>query len=131
MSDQKIVSYKIYLYKEECATPKGPALEVRRIGIDRDVSTSVEYIKEKLISIFPVLGRTKTRYFLMWKDEENEWITIRTDNDLVIALTEMSGPVYRLYIQFTADNETGGNHASSFDLLGDPVAKSKLRFCFE
>ena len=131
MRDQKIVSYKIYLYKEEYATPKGPALEVRRIGIDRDVSTSVEYLKEKLVSIFPVLARTKTRFSMMWRDEENDWITIRTDDDLVIALTEMSGPVYRLYIQFTADNETGGNHASSFDLLGDPVAKSKLRFCFK
>ena len=131
MSDQKIVSYKIYLYNEECATPKGPALEVRRIGIDRHVSTSVEYLKEKLVCIFPVLERTKTRFYMICKDETNEWITIRTDEDLLIALTEMSGPVYRLYIQFTADNETGGNHASSFDLLGDPVAKSKLRFCFE
>ena len=131
MRDQKTVSYKIYLYKDENTSPKGPALEVRRIGIDRDVSTSVEYLKEKLVSIFPVLARTKTRFSMMWRDEENDWLTIRTDEDLLIALTAMSGPVYKLHIQFTADNETGDNLASSFDLLGDHVAKSKLRFCFE
>ena len=62
MGDQPTVSYKVYLYKQDYATPKGPALEVRRIGIDRDVSTSFAYLKEKLISVFPILGRTKHQY---------------------------------------------------------------------
>jgi hypothetical protein len=72
MGDQTTVSYKVYLYKQEYSTPKGPAHEVRRVGVDRDVSTSFPYLKEKLASAFPVLRRTKTKYTVVWKDEEND-----------------------------------------------------------
>jgi hypothetical protein len=120
MGDQPTVSYKVYLYKQEYATPKGPALEVRRIGIDRDVSTSYAYLKEKLVSVFPILGRTKNQYSVIWQDEENEWITIRTDEELVIALTEMAGPVYKLHVQFATD-ENDVKSTSIFGLFEDDV----------
>jgi len=116
MGEQTLVSYKVYLYNQEYSTPKGPALEVRRIGVDRDVSTSLTYLKEKLASVFPVLGRTKTKHSVVWQDDESEWITLRTDEELVIALTEMTGPVYKLHVQFTTD-ETNGQ--SIFDIIGD------------
>ena len=120
MGEQSTVSYKVYLYKQEYATPKGAALEVRRVGVDRDVSSSFTYLKEKLASVFPVLGRTKTKYSILWQDEENEWITIRSDEELVIALTEMAGPVYKLHIQFTTDdNNNNGRSGSIFDLMED------------
>ena len=124
MGDQTTVSYKVYLYKQEYSTPKGPALEVRRVGIDRDVSTSFTYLKEKLASVFPVLGRTKTKYSVVWQDDENEWITIRTDEELVIALTEMAGPVYKLHVQFTAD-EDNAKCTSIFDVIGEVDAKGE------
>ena len=124
MGDQSTVSYKVYLYKQEYATPKGPALEVRRIGIDRDVSTSYAYLKEKLVSVFPVLGRTKSQYSIIWQDEENEWITIRTDEELVIALTEMAGPVYKLHVQFAAD-ENDVKSTSIFGLIGEANDKGE------
>ena len=119
MGEQSTVSYKVYLYKQEYATPKGAALEVRRVGVDRDVSSSFTYLKEKLASVFPVLGRTKTKYSILWQDEENEWITIRSDEELVIALTEMAGPVYKLHIQFTTDDNNNGRSGSIFDLMED------------
>ena len=118
MGEQSTVSYKVYQYKQEYATPKGAALEVRRVGIDRDVSSSFTYLKEKLASVFPVLGRTKTKYSILWQDEENEWITIRSDEELVIALTEMAGPVYKLHIQFTTDDHNGRS-GSIFDWMED------------
>jgi len=118
MGEQSTVSYKVYLHKQEYSTPKGVAIEVRRVGVDRDVSSSFTYLKEKLASVFPVLGRTKTKYSILWQDEENEWITIRSDEELVIALTEMAGPVYKLHIQFTTqDNEV--KSGSIFDLMED------------
>merc|ERR1712038_1932614 len=69
-------------------------------------------------SVFPVLGRTKTKYSILWQDEENEWITIRSDEELVIALTEMAGPVYKLHVQFTTD-EDNVKSGSIFDLMED------------
>ena len=118
MGEQSTVSYKVYLYKQEYSTPKGAALEVRRVGVDRDVSSSFTYLKEKLASVFPVLGRTKTKYSILWQDEENEWITIRSDEELVIALTEMAGPVYKLHIQFTTE-DNAVKSGSIFDLMED------------
>ena len=118
MGEQSTVSYKVYLYKQEYSTPKGSALEVRRVGVDRDVSSSFTYLKEKLASVFPVLGRTKTKYSILWQDEENEWITIRSDEELVIALTEMAGPVYKLHIQFTTE-DNAVKSGSIFDLMED------------
>ena len=124
MGDQTTVSYKVYLYKQEYATPKGPALEVRRIGIDRDVSTSFTYLKEKLASVFPVLGRTTVKYSLVWEDDENEWITILSDEELVIALTEMVGPVYKLHVQFTMD-DADAKCASVFNLMTGSTTNGK------
>jgi len=124
MGDQTSVSYKVYLYKQEYATPKGPALEVRRVGVDRDVSTSFVYLKKKLASSFPVLGRTKSKFTVVWQDEENEWITIRSDEELIIALTEMAGPVYKLHVQFTNyDSDTKSPPIN--DLLGDCTVEGK------
>ena len=127
MGDQTTVSYKVYLYKQEYSTPKGQALEGRLVGIDRHVSTSFFYLKEKLTRVFPVLGRTKTKCSVVWQDEENEWITIRSDEELVIALTEMAGPVYKLHVQFQHD-ENDTKSPSIFDLMGDCTIEGNYKF---
>merc|ERR1712047_170616 len=46
------VSFKVYLKDPS----QGEELEVRRFVVDKEVSTSLVYIKEKLVSIFPVLA---------------------------------------------------------------------------
>jgi hypothetical protein len=60
----------------------------------------------------------KTKYSVLWQDEEKEWITIRSDEELVIVLTEMAGPVYKLHVQFTTD-EDNVKSGSIFDLMED------------
>merc|ERR1712013_845561 len=46
------VPFKVYLKDPS----QGEELEVRRFVVDKEVSTSLVYIKEKLVSIFPVLA---------------------------------------------------------------------------
>merc|ERR1712107_418871 len=46
------VSFKVYLKDPS----HGEETEVRRFVVDKEVSTSLVYIKEKLVSIFPVLA---------------------------------------------------------------------------
>merc|ERR1711962_463289 len=46
------VSFKVYLKDPS----QGEETEVRRFVVDKEVSTSLVYIKEKLVSIFPVLA---------------------------------------------------------------------------
>jgi len=94
------VSYKIFL------KDKDNAEEVRRFVVDKDVSTSFTYLQEKLCAVFPQL---KQKIFsVSWTDEDGDNVTIGMDEELIIALTEMSGPVYKLIV-FIKNEEKFGN----------------------
>merc|ERR1711936_914044 len=84
------VSFKVYLKDPS----QGEELEVRRFVVDKEVSTSLVYIKEKLVSIFPILA--DKIFSVSWTDEDGDAITIDTDEELILALTELPGPVYKL-----------------------------------
>jgi len=88
MSDN--VSFKVFLKDQE----NGGENEVRRFVVDKDVSTNFSYLQEKLCVVFPQL---KQKIFsVSWTDEDGDMVTIATDEELIIALTEMHGPVYKL-----------------------------------
>jgi hypothetical protein len=61
--------------------------EVRRFVVDSDVSTSLTFLREKLVSIYPELKRHV--FYLTWNDDEGDRVTIKTDEELFIALTDM------------------------------------------
>merc|ERR1712211_98115 len=84
------VSFKVYLKDPS----QGEETEVRRFVVDKEVSTSLVYIKEKLVSIFPVLA--DKIFSVSWTDEDGDSITIDTDEELILAITELPGPVYKL-----------------------------------
>ena len=70
--------------------------EVRRFVVDKGVSTSLHKIREKLTSVFPKLE--DLIFSVCWTDEEDDCVSIDTDEELVLALTQMTGPVYKLNI---------------------------------
>merc|ERR1712212_302694 len=86
------VSFKVFL-----KDPENPGNdEVRRFVLDRDVSTSFTYMQEKLCAVFPQL---KQKIFsISWTDEDGDSVTIGLDEELIIALTEMPGPLYKLVV---------------------------------
>merc|ERR1712173_192 len=85
------VSFKIIL-KEN-----GKDDELRRILVDRDVVTSFCYLQEKLFLVFPQLKQKN--FSVQWTDQEGDIITITDDEQLGIALAEMEGPVYKLFVK--------------------------------
>merc|ERR1712198_460641 len=98
------VSYKIFL------KDKDNAEEVRRFVVDKDVSTSFTYLQEKLCAVFPQL---KQKIFsVSWTDEDGDNVTIGMDEELIIALTEMPGPVYKLKVVVKNEekNRNNGNY---------------------
>merc|ERR1712133_310244 len=98
------VSYKIFLKDKENAE------EVRRFVVDKDVSTSFTYLQEKLCAVFPQL---KQKIFsVSWTDEDGDNVTIGMDEELIIALTEMPGPVYKLKVVVKNEekNRNSGNY---------------------
>jgi len=83
------VSFKVYLKNQE-------EQEVRRFVIDKNVSTSFEYLVGKLRVIFPQIQRSV--FTVGWTDEDGDQVTVTTDEELIIALTEMTGPLYKLTV---------------------------------
>merc|ERR1711963_891765 len=94
MASDKVenVSFKVSLLENEKSLEK---LEVRRFVVPQDCSTSLVYLKEKIRNIFN-LGRSDCKVF--WIDEDNDHVAIETDEELVIALQELNGPVYKLQV---------------------------------
>jgi len=75
--------------------------EVRRFQVDKDVSSSFTYLQQKLASVFPDVSRKV--FGITWVDTDNDTVTIATDEDLIIALTEMDGPLYKINIAVKGD----------------------------
>ncbi|XP_059048034.1 protein ref(2)P-like isoform X2 [Achroia grisella] len=92
MDDQ--VQYKVYTFWKEGDTRP----EVRRFGIERSVITNFHYLNAKLQDVFTGL-RTKS-YTVAWKDEEDDDITISSDEEMMAALTSMfeSHQPIKLYV---------------------------------
>merc|ERR1711963_589666 len=113
------VSFKVYLKDPS----QGEETEVRRFVVDKEVSTSLVYIKEKLVSIFPILA--DKIFSVSWTDEDGDSITIDTDEELILALTELPGPVYKLTATVRAANlleAKDGDIGKVLDIL-QPVKK--------
>ena len=83
------VSFKVF-YKKEGED------EVRRFVIDKNVSTSFDYLVGKLEMVFPSLKGAQ--YSVCWADADGDNVTITSDEELIIALTEMTGPLYKLTV---------------------------------
>merc|ERR1712062_288436 len=90
MADQ--VSFKVTL-REDVSDETKTKSQVRRFVVPQDCSTSLVYLKEKLRSIF---GPTLGTFRLSWKDEDEDDVIIETDEELMIGLQEMKGPLYKL-----------------------------------
>jgi len=96
------VSFKVVLKEEN---------ELRRFMVDKEVSTSFSYLQEKLCLVFPQL---KQKIFsITWIDEDGDMVTISTDEELIIALTEMAGPVYKLTVIIKSEKKTEDNSSDA------------------
>jgi len=86
------VSFKVVLKDQN----NGDENEVRRFVVDKNVSSSFDYLEGKLRTVFPKLNQAV--FSVSWTDEDGDLVTIATDEELIIALTEMSGPLYKLSV---------------------------------
>ena len=62
--EEQTVSFKVVLNDAKNGA------EVRRFVVDRDVSTSLAYILDKLVQIFPLLRRKDFK--LSWTEEDGD-----------------------------------------------------------
>ena len=122
------VSYKISLLTEAVNGSKTKC-EVRRFVVPQDCSTSVDYLRDKLKYLFG--NNISNGFKITWKDEEGDNIKIESDEDLIIALHEMKGPLYRLSV--VACNQESLMTSEALDLeqsaplLAKPTSNSQGR----
>jgi len=90
------VSYKVVLNNQK----NDGENELRRFLVDKEVSSSFSYLQEKLCTVFPHLKQND--FSVSWTDEDGDLITIASDEELIIALTEQPGPLYKLVAKVKA-----------------------------
>jgi len=102
------VSFKVVLKNQG----KGEEDEMRRFVLDKNVSSSFSSLQEKLCVVSPKLKKQKT-FSVSWTDDDGDQVTISTDEELLIALTEMAGPVYKLTVRSQDNNKNAKNGSIS------------------
>lgn len=109
MSADNAVSFKVVFKRKQQDNNDAAVVssEVRRFTVDHDVSTSLVYLVEKLGSVFPELRR-RGSVVITWQDADGDEVTIGSDDELKIALTEMVGPVYKLTVRAKEAGNGGG-----------------------
>merc|ERR1711963_979140 len=102
--EPKQVSFKICLLdNEKCQ------LEVRRFLVPQDCSTSLLYLKEKIRTAFG--ARLHGNFKISWLDQDQDQVIIDADEDLMIALNDQSGPLFKINVILDVQGETRSGEA--------------------
>lgn len=104
MAQDNTVSFKVFLRNDGVN-------EVRRFGVDRDVVSNFSYLREKLQAVFPSLRGCD--FTVAWRDSDGDEIVISSDDELIIALTELQTEVRKLYVTVQAGS------AMQYEQLGE------------
>lgn len=96
---QACENFKVYFYKERDQPAHSAALTIRRFRIDHGECKSYDAVKAKIVQEFPILGKENVNYSILWEDEEKDWISIVSDDGLVIALEETPGRLGKFHIR--------------------------------
>merc|ERR1712211_42078 len=81
--------------------------ETRRFQVDKEVAGSLVYLKQKIAAIFPELRRSEP--VLSWVDEDGDEVVVTSDEELQVALTALTGPVYKLKVKLGDKAKDEGN----------------------
>jgi len=68
--------------------------KVKRFMVDRSESYKIYCINEELVSVFPELSE----FCVCWMDNNGQYVTIYTDEDLSLAMSQMDGPIFKLTV---------------------------------
>ncbi|XP_005995405.1 sequestosome-1 [Latimeria chalumnae] len=86
------VTVKAYLLgKEDCKK------EIRRFGVDLEVSASFSFLTQKVIEVFQSLK--EGCFQLYYQDEEGDMIAFSSDEELVMALGSVKDDMFRIFIK--------------------------------
>ena len=97
---QKHLKFKIKLTKGACSNE--PNVSICRINVDDSEDDKLEFLRSAIAKKFKGFDVTKENFDLYWQDEEGDFIIISDNDDLSLALEEMTGQLYELFACFKA-----------------------------
>ncbi|XP_016308730.1 sequestosome-1-like isoform X1 [Sinocyclocheilus anshuiensis] len=92
--------------------------EIRRFGVDQDVSTSFEYLKRKVLDVF--LGLRTVPFQMYYKDEDGDLIAFSSDDELMMGLAVVKDGTFRLYIRQKKEHKPDSSPHGSFGFSFSP-----------
>lgn len=110
MPGENSISFKVYILENN-----DESVEVRRFEVDQGVVTNYDYIRERLQYVFP---RLRGKVFkILWKDAENDEVTISSDEEMMIALSEIKSDLCKLLVRIPSEaNDSADNPTFSIPL---------------
>lgn len=89
--------------------------EVRRFNVDDGATASLTYLLHKLASVFQ--WKRADNLSVRWRDEDNDFVDIKTDEDLMEALSASAGGLFKIYVSVTSSG--GHSHVGGRAQPGD------------
>ena len=75
----------------------GQEQEERKFVVDQDVASNLPDLQSKISTVFPTLRETEV--LLSWVDDNGDEVRIGTTEELMVAMAEQPGPVYKLRVK--------------------------------
>ena len=85
----------------------GDKVAIRRINIDGPEVTMFCNLTGGLMNELNDLGVSENAFNMYWEDGESHLIRIGNNNDLLVALENMKGPVYKIIVELGKDEDSG------------------------
>ncbi|KTG31102.1 hypothetical protein cypCar_00048435 [Cyprinus carpio] len=92
--------------------------EIRRFGVDQEVATSFEYLKQKVLDVF--VGLRNAPFQMFYKDEDGDMIAFSTDDELMMGLSLVKNDTFRLYIKQKKEHKHDSSPHGSFGFSFSP-----------
>ena len=105
IGQQKHLKFKIKLTKGACSTE--PNISICRINVDDSEEDNLEFLRSAIAKKFKSYYVTKDNFDLYWQDEEGDFVLISDNDDLSLALEEMTGQLYEVFACFKEQNAKG------------------------
>ena len=90
--------FTAFLYKRNGADTIKKLSTVQRIQIDYEEITSFGDLEEKLRGGFPELRSPWSKFTIFWGNEENDWISLTDESELLSAIKRTNGSICQLHV---------------------------------
>ena len=109
-----MADFKIQLVQRETGQSNATAVQVttRIVRVQCEKSVLLEELKDKLRQKFVQIRDPNTGIKIFWQDVGEEWLDIQDQEDLLISMERMIGPVKNIIVLFETKKENGKNPTS-------------------